>query len=294
MPSVSIGLPVFNGEKYITESLDSILAQTYGDFELIISDNASTDRTQEICSEYALRDRRIRYYRNERNLGAAANYNRVFHLSDTMYFKWITYDDLHGPEFLERCVKVLDTSPDVVLCYPKTILIDENGKVIEKYEDRLDLRQERPHYRFCKMLEVLNLSNALFGLIRSDALRKTRLNGAYLSADYILLMELCLLGKYYEIPEYMFFRREHGTNLRKLAINEIEKWWDPNFQKSILTHRMKFFMEIFKAVKHINLDSDEKMLCYMQIWRWEAREWRAAGGRYKANIKERLFPSAKR
>jgi glycosyltransferase involved in cell wall biosynthesis len=291
MPLISIGLPVFNGETYLSETIDSILEQTFKDFEIIISDNASTDRTAEICNEYALKDRRIRYYRNNKNLGAAANYNLVFYLSKAKYFKWHAYDDLCAPESLEHCVKILETLTDVVLCYPKTILIDENGKRICKYEDKLDLRQERPHDRLANLLWNLNLSNPIFGLIRSDTLRKTRLNGPYVGSDYILLMELCLLGKYYELQEYLFFRRDHEKNIRKMTVLERGKWFDPNYKKSILGHHMKILFEIFKAVSYINLDAYEKMLCYMQIRHWEIRRWRAKGGKFKAKIKERLFSS---
>ena len=290
MPNVCIGFPVFNGEKYLTVSIDSILAQTYGDFEFIISDNASTDRTQEICNEYALKDRRIRYYRNDRNLGSAANFNLVFHLSNATYFKWASYDDLVAPEFLERCVKVLDTAPDVVLCYPKTIRIDANGELIDKFEDRLDLRQERPHDRLANLMSSLRLANAQFGLIRSDVLRKTRLMEPYASSDIPLLIELCLLGKFYEIPEHLFFRRDHQKNVRKMSVKEIEKMVDPNYKKSILSHDMKLLLEMFKTVTYTNLDTYERMLCYMQIRHWQIRRWRATGGRYKAKIKERLFP----
>src|SRR3989337_590294 len=120
MPTVSIGLPVFNGEKYLRQALDSILAQTYQDFELIISDNASTDKTQQICREYVKKDSRIRYYRNKRNLGATRNHNRVFELSCGEYFKWASHDDLLAPEFLSRCVSVLDQDHSIVLCHSKT------------------------------------------------------------------------------------------------------------------------------------------------------------------------------
>jgi glycosyltransferase involved in cell wall biosynthesis len=118
-PRVSIGLPVYNGENYLAETLDSILAQTFTDFEVIISDNASTDRTETICRQYAAQDRRIRYLRNTSNLGAAKNYNRVFELSQGEYFKWNGHDDPLAPVFLERCVAVLDRHPGVVLCFAR-------------------------------------------------------------------------------------------------------------------------------------------------------------------------------
>ena len=128
MPRVSIGLPVYNGEKFIREAIDSIFSQTFEDFELIISDNGSTDRTQQICQAYAAQDLRIRYYRNKKNIGAARNYNLVFELASGEYFKWAAHDDLCAPEYLERCVEILDRDPDVVLCYPKTSIIDEHGE----------------------------------------------------------------------------------------------------------------------------------------------------------------------
>src|SRR5512141_2931759 len=119
-PRISIGLPVYNGEKYLELTIKSILAQSFTDFELIIADNASTDRTQEICQIYAARDRRIRYLRNEQNLGAAPNHNRVFQLSSGEYFKWSGYDDLIKPDFLAKCIDILDRNPSVAICMPKT------------------------------------------------------------------------------------------------------------------------------------------------------------------------------
>ncbi len=124
---VSIGLPVYNGEVYLKEAIESILNQTYGDFELVISDNDSNDMTQAICIDYLKKDRRIRYYRNAKNMGAAYNYNRVFKLSNGKYFKWAAHDDICHPEFLEKCINVLDTEKEVVLCYPIAQVIDENG-----------------------------------------------------------------------------------------------------------------------------------------------------------------------
>src|SRR5437867_8743488 len=136
-PRVNIGMPVYNGERFLEEAIDSMLNQSFKDFELIISDNASTDRTQEICRAYLARDRRIRYFQNQTNLGATANFNRVFELSSGEYFKLANADDLSAPDLLAKCVAVLDAHPEVVLCYPKTTIIDENGDMIRQYEDNL-------------------------------------------------------------------------------------------------------------------------------------------------------------
>jgi Glycosyltransferases involved in cell wall biogenesis len=155
-PKVSIGLPVFNGEKYLREAIDSILAQTFTDFELIISDNASTDRTEEICKEYEAKDPRVRYYRNELNLGAAPNYNRLVELSRGEYFKWACHDDLCAPEFLEKCVEILEQNSPIILCYTRTLIIDENGKpILDDFGDDLNLQMPKPHERYGRYHEAL-------------------------------------------------------------------------------------------------------------------------------------------
>ncbi len=130
-PRVSVGLAVYNGENYLREAIDSILAQTFTDFELILSDNASTDKTQEICLEYAAKDKRIRYYRNDQNIGGIRNQIRTVELSRGEYYKLAAHDDVCAPDFLEKCVEVLDRDPSVVLCYPKTKIIDENGNFLK-------------------------------------------------------------------------------------------------------------------------------------------------------------------
>ena len=107
-PRLSIGLPVYNGERYLAEAFDCFLAQTFQDFEIIVCDNASTDHTAEICRSYAERDPRIRYYRNGKNLGAIPNFNRVFELSRSPLFKWAAHDDLYHPRYMETCIRILD------------------------------------------------------------------------------------------------------------------------------------------------------------------------------------------
>ena len=172
MARVSVGLPVYNGERYLNEALDSILCQTFEDFELIISDNASSDRTEEMCREYAKNDKRIRYSRSSENLGAAWNFNRVAGLSTSEYFRWATADDLSAPEQIQTCVEVLDRERDAVLCYPKTVLIDENGEFIRYYEDNLDLRSPSPRERLHQFLMRVGLCNVQYGLMRSDRPQK--------------------------------------------------------------------------------------------------------------------------
>lgn len=209
MPSISIGLPVYNGELYLRVALDSIVAQTFSDFELIISDNASTDGTENICLEYAARDQRIRYHRNDANIGAAENFRRVFQLSSAKYFKWAGVDDYLAPIFLEKCKKILDEHPEVVLSCTKVNIIDGAGKILRRYDDQQGLLQSLPRDRFRQWLQQDSWCNAVYGLIRSDELRKTRLMGNFGGSDIVFVAELSLYGQFNEIPEYLFFRRIH-------------------------------------------------------------------------------------
>ena len=142
LPLISVGMPVYNGERFIVETIESLLSQSFKDFEVVVCDNASSDNTESICRSYEKRDKRIRYYRNPRNLGAAKNYRKTFELSKANYFRWANCDDLFEPASLERCLSVLEGDSSVVLTYPKTKIIDENGKFVAMYDDNSHLVSE--------------------------------------------------------------------------------------------------------------------------------------------------------
>jgi glycosyltransferase involved in cell wall biosynthesis len=282
-PCVSIGMPVFNGEKYLRQALDSILAQTYQDFELIISDNASTDDTPHICRAYAAKDNRIRYYRNKNNLGATRNFNRVFELSLGVYFKWAAYDDVISPDFLSKCVRVLDQDPSIVLCHSKTARIDENGVVVGAYDSATNDSRE-PHERLRGILSKKGFPWMIFGVMRADALSMTPLLRDYIGSDWNLLAEISLIGRIYEIPEYLFFRRDHPdaytrkhyskritANYRKESV-----WWKGNNRMVwIISPNLRNCLEFFKSVRRAPISRHEQWLCYKEITRWFYREgWR--------------------
>lgn len=288
MPTVSIGLPVYNGEKFLEESIDSVLNQTFQDFELIISDNASTDSTPDICKKYTDKDPRVSYHRNDTNRGAAYNFNRVFELSTGEYFRWATYDDRMAPEYIQRCLEVLKSRPDVVLCYPGTILMDEEGAEIQKYSDNLDIQDEKSYQRLSRFLISVNLANAVLGLIRSDVLNKTRLIGSFVGSDYILLVELSLLGKIAEHPEYLFFRRDHSLNVRKLTLEERAKWFDPETEYNYNCSN-RLITEMLRGISCLDLSKKEKLLSYLQVRRWIFRKWRAKAGLIKSDMKRLVF-----
>jgi glycosyltransferase involved in cell wall biosynthesis len=211
LPLVSVGLPVFNGAPYLESCLESLLAQTYRHFELIISDNASTDETVRICERYATRDSRIRFHRAERNRGAAWNHNHVRELARGTFFKWCGVDDLIAPRFLETCVDVLRRSPDAVLAYPMSVVIDETGETVARTADRLDLDALDPVIRFRSLLKPWSVThNPFYGVMRTASLAAVRPIGTFFANDRSLLAELALRGPFVRVEEYLMYRRRHA------------------------------------------------------------------------------------
>lgn len=278
-PLVTIGMPVYNGQAYLEEALNSILAQTFTDFELIISDNASTDRTEDLCRSYAARDARIRYVRNPVNLGAARNYNRLVDLARGKYFKWASHDDLIEPDFLERCVAVLEADPGVVLAYARNMMIDAQGHVMHHYEDRFHLPSDRPAVRFRGFFAAPGMCNPVFGLIRLDTLRRTSRIGAYRASDRVLLGHLALLGKFHEVPAHLFYRRMHDNMSMKANSTDkaIAAWFDPASKHSLLVlfPRWRWVLEYLRDITRSPMPLGDRLRCYYYVVRFQVvnRQW---------------------
>jgi glycosyltransferase involved in cell wall biosynthesis len=228
-PEVSVGLPVYNGEAYLLEAVQDICEQTFSDFELIISDNASTDRTAEICKELASRDSRIRYVRQLRNIGAARNWNFVAQAANGKFLKWASANDRLDRTMLARCVDVLQREDEAVLCYGRTRFIDGSGNKLGLYEYDLSFEQRRPSERFISVRNRMNLNNAQQGLIRLQALRQTRLERPYPGSDLIMMAELALRGTFRLLPDVLLYRRmEKGAASRFLSDRELRAFLDPD------------------------------------------------------------------
>lgn len=273
-PKVSIGLPVYNGEKFIREAIDSILNQTFEDFELIICDNASTDETAAICQAYAAQDRRVRYFRNIENIGAAGNHNRVFEAASGKYFKWAAHDDVCGPTFVAECVNVLDRDPSIVLCYSRAIIIDAQGKSLKESEaTNAQISSAIPYRRLREVVsEQIFLSNPILGLIRADVLKKTPLLGNYPAHDLPLLAELSLYGRFYEIPEPLFFSRDHSQRgSRAYDYRQPHKaiaWFDPKMAGKLVFPAWRMFAEYIAAINRSPLSWRDRLPCYGEIAKW--------------------------
>ncbi len=283
-PRVSIGLPVYNGERYVAGALDSIVSQTFTDFELIISDNASTDSTARICEGYVSRDGRIAYHRNETNRGAAWNYNRVFTLSRGEYFKWASHDDRCAPTFLEGCVAALDANPDVVVSFPRTTVVDAGGDTIEMEEDDLPLDSPDVVRRFASCLSPMKLChNVIFGLMRRDVLAETSLIGTYLASDRCLVAELSLYGPFEEIPERLFYRRKHSSNIG-VALKDLQ-FYRPGMRRRFVMPEWRLFVEFLKRVRKAPLTAGEKARLGSAVLRWAAENREEFNWQLKAAVK---------
>jgi glycosyltransferase involved in cell wall biosynthesis len=260
---VSIGLPVYNGDKYIRLAVESLLQQDYTDFELIISDNASTDATQEICCELAAKDARIRYFRNATNVGMSKNYKRVFELSNGELFTWAAHDDVYLSGFLRRCVDVLDQAPaTVVLVAPITEVIDEKGFRMQITVERLHTISALPHRRIAYVLGNLRWATAQHGLFRSSALRKTRLIDGFVGSDRVLLLELAILGEIWEIPETLFLKRDYpgrASHINKTKA-EFAAWLDPMRKEK--NSRKQLIVEFERSIARLPLAPGERLLCF--------------------------------
>jgi glycosyltransferase involved in cell wall biosynthesis len=204
-----VGIPVYNGERYLPVAIDSVLTQTFGDLELVICDNGSTDRTEAICRDYAARDSRVRYVRNATNIGASGNFRRVFELSRGRYFRWLCSDDFMGARSLERCLAMLEAHADAAVVCTRAQFVDETGTQFRPYDAQQALLQSDPSERFRAAFDCDPWCNSAYGLIRRETLLKTALHQPFPASDKALIIELAIHGRFLEVDEPLFFRRIH-------------------------------------------------------------------------------------
>jgi glycosyltransferase involved in cell wall biosynthesis len=265
-PRVTVGLPVYNGQKYLEQAIDSILAQTYGDFELLISDNGSTDRTEAICRAYAARDPRVRYLRYEQNRGAAWNFNNCVHMAESEYFKWQCYDDLLEPTMLEACVPVLDAEPEVVLAYPRTRIVDDVGETIGLWGDNFEHHSPHAHERLRHYFRNKSRNEGQYGVWRRSELLKSGLMGAFPLSDQVLMAEMMMRGPFRELPEYLFLKRFHpGISTEAYNQYQMAAFMDPRKRDAFTLVRYDRLLAFASAVRRCKLPPMEALRCYLQL-----------------------------
>jgi glycosyltransferase involved in cell wall biosynthesis len=274
VPRLSIGLPVYNGENFLAESIESLLGQTYADFELIISDNASTDGTEDICRKYAERDSRIRYVRQRRNIGAAPNHNFVIEQARGELFKHASHDDLYARDLIALCVAALDEHPHVVLAHSWSAVIDASGVITELVEYPVDTAAQRAPDRFRSML-FDGWGDDEGGVIRTEVLRRTPLHASYHFADRTFTAEIALHGPFYMVPDWLYFRREHAGQWGKAGnVRKRCATMDPRRASRLTNPTVRLYAEYIwgyaSAIRRAPLSAADRRECYQVLARFVA------------------------
>lgn len=296
-PTISIGVPVYNGENFLEAALRSLQGQTFEDFEVVISDNASTDGTGDIAAGFAAEDDRFRYVRNERNLGANPNYNRTFALARGEYFRWHAHDDVCDPKYLERCHEVLASDPTAVLAHTRTAYIDRNGDPLlpmsrgfldpDGFIERLGtdegapalLADSRPHVRLDAVVNRMSVFFDVFGLARVADLRKTLLLPSYYGADKVFLAELAVRGRLVRLDEDGFSRRCHASaSTRSASFKDLATWSDASragadFYPALMVRGY------LAAIRNADLTPGERRRCYAVVAKRAAHPYKLLRGR---------------
>jgi glycosyltransferase involved in cell wall biosynthesis len=282
VPRLSIGLPVYNGASYLAESLEALLGQTYEDFELIISDNASTDGTAEICRRYAKQDSRIRYIRQRHNIGCAPNHNCLVDEARGELFKWASDDDLYARDMIRLCIEALDEYPHVVLAHPWTAFIDSSGTVTEAVDYPLATASLHAPERFRSML-FGNGGDDDGGVVRTSVLRRTAPYGSYHRADRTLVTGIALQGPFYQVPDWLYFRRDHPERLTRSSpgVRSLCAKLDPRRADRLRHPVVRLYGEYIwgfaAAVRSAPLSPADRRECYGYLAEWLAS--RALRGR---------------
>lgn len=279
MARVSIGLPVFNGENFLEDAIRSVLGQSMADLELVICDNASTDRTGSIGRDLAASDPRVRYHRNPRNLGAAPNYNRTFQLATGELFKWLSHDDRLEPGYLAATVAALDEAPDAVLAHAVVDYIDAGGEVFARYDSQLDRAAgPDPAARFAAMVLRSHSCVDFFGLVRRSAMAGSLLHASFHGADRAFLAQMALRGRLVQLKRPLVQMREHGARYtrRQGADARARRLWHDSSGRGASALPT---LDLHRAYRHLvrteALAPAQRRGCEAVLRRWWLVNWNA-------------------
>jgi glycosyltransferase involved in cell wall biosynthesis len=266
-PRITVGLPVYNGQDYLKTAIESVLAQTYGDFILLISDNASTDDTEQICRSYVALDPRVRYIRHSVNHGLYWNFRAAFNAAQSEFFKWMAHDDICAPNLLEECIRLLDKYPEAVLVSPKNAVIVDD--TIQHIPVDLRLDDARPNRRYAGALALKYYVPQLHGLFRAAALRQTPLLEDFMESDQTLIARVALMGRIVETEDYLFFHRLHASNASKHG----RFYQDSSHTGSSQTNDTKLphwkaLLAYFRPTREVPLPLSERLLCWKHLLVW--------------------------
>jgi glycosyltransferase involved in cell wall biosynthesis len=288
-PKVTMSMPVRNGQRFIRSAIDSMLAQTFGDFELIICDNASTDATEQIVRDISARDPRVRYHRNPKDIGPANNHNVGLAQARGQYFRWHAHDDMIRPEYLATVVKILDEQPEVANAHTRTVVVDEQGEPLMDYDFRVATDSPSAVKRFGSLVLIDHHKHRaceIFGLMRTAMVQKWGGEGTYARGDSVLLARIALQGRYVEDPRRLFLYRSHGTQSVQTLPGSIKEgnhplarylgtgplpppeWWDSSLKGKIAFPEWRLFREYWVSISKVPLTAAQRFGCYRVMMTW--------------------------
>ena len=272
-PRLTVGLPVYNGASYVAESLDALLGQSFEDFELIISDNASTDATGDICRQYEKQDSRVSYHRQPRNVGLAPNHNFVVGKASAKLFKWAAGDDLYARDLLRLCVEAMEADPEVVLAHSYTAMIDGTGAVTAALSYPLATSSRSAPERFRSLLFESGGDDD-GGVMRTDVLRRTAMKESYHHADRTIIAELALHGPFYQVPDWLYFRRDHPERAERACPTVRSRCanMDPSRASRLRNPAPRLYAEYIwgyvAAIRRAPLSPSDRRECYRVLRQW--------------------------
>jgi glycosyltransferase involved in cell wall biosynthesis len=278
-PLVTLGMPVYNGERYIAQAIDSVLKQSFADFELVISDNASTDKTEAICREFAAKDKRVKYHRNPENIGAHPNFNRTFELSSGKYFKWAPHDDVLHPDYLAVCVEAMEAAPDAVVCQTQFMYIDEEGKGQGVSGTDLPEAQD-PSVGTRFSAAILNAHNCyeVMGLYRRTALANSILLKSFHGADRALVAQVTLSGRFLHVEKPYLLVRDHKERYTRAQVKPKDRavWHDTKLKGKRTFPAWRVYGEYWAMVMTSKLSAWQKIRIVPALLGWWFVNWNAA------------------
>ncbi|HSF86495.1 MAG TPA: glycosyltransferase family A protein [Acidimicrobiia bacterium] len=253
-----MGLPVYNGGEYLRETLESVRAQTFKDWELIISNNGSTDGTMEIIQEYAACDERIQYRVHPKNVGAHRNYNSIVPHATGQYFKWLAHDDLMAPTFVERCVDILDARPEVVLVFAATDRIDERSNKISELRSTMSYESDSAYERLRAYVGDRMKAPQIFGVMRRTTLLETGLLRSHGASDFTFLEEMAMRGRFAYVDEPLFFYRFHTQRHSASSAVEQVQYYNPD-QKAPMMSEWGQLGGLLNAIRRVPMHPWDKV-----------------------------------
>jgi glycosyltransferase involved in cell wall biosynthesis len=285
-PLVSIGLPVYNGENFVAEAIQCVLDQTFSNWELIICDNSSTDRTVAICRVFADRDSRISVHQNARNMGASFNYNEVFRFSRGKYFKWMAHDDLFAPQFIESCIKELEKDERLVLVFPKMCHVAVDGRLLRRQASELSVLGPTAESRAKQVMSLatqgMDFIWLTYGLIRREVLEQSGAMSLFAGQDQLLLFKIALRGGIKQLKEEMFFRRDHAeasTCKRGSTVRERAKFAYADDNRRLVLPWCRLLKEHLVCVLHSPIPFRSRLRCtgavlkrFLAAWKFFVEE----------------------